>query len=114
MNRELAVQNDNKTDSEIQWAVPAIDILERSGDLRLVMDMPGVAVDALKVSLEEGRLQVAGTRTDHPDRGYRRSFRLPESVDADAIEAAVDQGVLTVTLPALASSRPRAIPVQVR
>jgi len=43
---------------------------------------------------------------------FRRSFRLPQTVDAENIEAHLENGILTVVLPKAATAKPRTIEVK--
>lgn len=104
--------------------VPPCDILEDGDSLRLVMEVPGVAPEDVRLSLEHNRLSIRGekryqaeTQSDRVHRyersygAFERYFTLPATVDGERIEARVDQGILTVRLPKLERARPREIPV---
>ena len=95
-----------------QWVVPAVDVLEREGDHQLLVDLPGVASDGLRLTVGRGVLDLAAQRADQPERGFRRRIRLPETVDADAVDAQLRDGVLTLTLPQAANHRARSIQVR--
>ncbi|KAJ1389166.1 HSP20-like chaperone [Sesbania bispinosa] len=76
-------------------------------------DLPGVKKEEVKVEIEEGKvLQISGQRTrekeDKTDTWHRverssgsflRRFRLPENAKVDQVKAAIENGVLTVTVP---------------
>ncbi|XP_078172549.1 17.4 kDa class I heat shock protein-like [Carex rostrata] len=76
-------------------------------------DLPGIKKEEIKVEVEEGNvLQISGERcreneekTDmwhHVERSsgkFLRRFRLPENAKMDQIKAAMENGVLTVTVP---------------
>ncbi|XP_043691735.1 18.1 kDa class I heat shock protein-like [Telopea speciosissima] len=76
-------------------------------------DLPGIKKEEVKVEVEEGRvLQISGDRSkeheeksDHWHRVERssgkflRRFRLPENAKIDQVKAAMENGVLTVTVP---------------
>ncbi|XP_043691737.1 18.1 kDa class I heat shock protein-like [Telopea speciosissima] len=76
-------------------------------------DLPGIKKEEVKVEVEEGRvLQISGERSkeqeeksDHWHRVERssgkflRRFRLPENAKIDQVKAAMENGVLTVTVP---------------
>ncbi|TVQ90623.1 MAG: Hsp20/alpha crystallin family protein [Deltaproteobacteria bacterium] len=91
---------------------PPVDIHEDDKGFTLDVEIPGLSPDEVTVDVEKGVLTIRGERKlrKEEDRdGYRRveryygsfsrSFALPETVDADAIEAKADQGVLSLRLP---------------
>ncbi len=105
--------------------VPACDIFEDADGVKLVMEVPGVNPDDLKIQLENNMLtirgekrQVAEEKADRVHRyersygSFERTFSLPSTVDADRIEADISDGVLTVMLPKAEKARPRQIAVK--
>ncbi|PON80930.1 Small heat shock protein HSP [Trema orientale] len=76
-------------------------------------DVPGLKKEEVKVEVEEGRvLQISGERNvekeDKNDTWHRverssgiflRRFRLPDDAKVDQVKAAMENGVLTVTVP---------------
>lgn len=103
---------------------PPVDIYENADELLLVVDMPGVAQDGVAVNLEKRELIIEGKRAravgegsplvvESEDLDYRRSFVLPQSIDADKIAAELKQGVLRVRVPKAIAAKPRQIQVKV-
>lgn len=102
-----------------------LDLFETEGSFVLRADVPGIERDNLDVTLEDGRLTVAGSRTLPEDaqsrsflseRGttdFRRSFDLPSPVDADGVAASLTNGVLEVTVPKVPEPEPRRINIAV-
>jgi HSP20 family protein len=89
---------------------PAVDVREQEGKVVLTADLPGVDPEAVKLTVEDGVLVLAGTR---PERGdFERRFALSKDVDPAKIEAAYAHGVLTVTLPKRAEAQPRTIQIK--
>jgi len=93
---------------------PAVDVFENENELLVVADLPGVAQDRMSIHFEKGRLTIEGKRSapapDVPD--FRRTFLVPQGIDAEHIGAEVSQGVLSVHLPKHASVKPRRIEVK--
>lgn len=104
--------------------VPACDVFENREALKIVMEIPGVSAEDLKLSIENHQLTIRGEkrqaaeeqteRVHRYERSYgsfERVFTLPATVDSERIEARVEHGVLTVQLPKVERARPREIPV---
>lgn len=92
---------------------PPVDIFENDDALYLVSDMPGVAREDLEVRCERRALTIEGLRRIGEETfTYRRAFNLPDTVDASAISAKMENGVLHVTLPLSKHAKPRRIEVR--
>ncbi len=105
---------------------PAVDVREDSDAISVQAELPGLSPEDVNVKLENGVLTLSGEKHAQQQKAegdYRvverrygkflRSFTLPDSVDADKIDAAYSHGVLTVTLPKLAKAKPRSVEVKV-
>jgi HSP20 family protein len=91
---------------------PSLDVAETEGGYRVFIDMPGVAKDDVKITIDGRRVSVSaqtqretakndGERIIYRERSaanFSRSFTLPEEVDQDASQAKLDSGVLSLTL----------------
>lgn len=89
---------------------PAVDVVEENGEIRISAELPGVKPEDVKVSVEASVLSIEGQK---PQRGtFTKSFTLPTTVNAEAISAKYEHGVLTVTLPKAEQAKPRQIPVR--
>jgi HSP20 family protein len=102
-------------DSAATW--PPVDLVERNGGYELQAELPGLTEDQIEVKLANGMVTIKGEKSserveDEEDyhlreRSYgsfQRSFRVPENVDIDRIQAQFDKGVLKVTLPKSAAA----------
>jgi HSP20 family protein len=92
------------------------------------MDAPGLKSDSLDITVKNRELTVHAEygpvepegaeiqwRQGAPRTGnFDHRFRLPESIDAEKIQAAYNQGVLQVTVPKSEGTKPRQIAVEVR
>lgn len=97
---------------------PAVDLFENSAEFLIVADVPGVKEDAVDIEFDRGELRLvanraAGAGNDLPALQYRRSFRISDDVDQEKISAALDAGVLKITLPKAAELQPKKIQVKV-
>jgi HSP20 family molecular chaperone IbpA len=100
---------------------PPVDIYENEDKLLLVADMPGVSRDEMAIHFEKGQLTIEGTRRDtvdgnllaaeFPSYDYRRTFLVPQGIDAEKISAELDNGILKVHLPKASSLKPRRIQI---
>ena len=110
-------------DTKAVWA-PRLDFVEKDDTFITWADLPGVKMEDIDVRVQDGQLTIRGERkqsfneaTDNFHRMERaygsffRSFALPRSADPDGIEAAFEDGVLTVKIPKVVQSQPRQIKV---
>ena len=107
------------------WA-PAIDVLQRDGDLVVRVEPPGVEPDDVDITVQSNILTISGRITEEREEereGYlirerragffRRSLRLPQGVDESNITARFDNGVLEVFIEgAAAQAEPRRVQVE--
>jgi HSP20 family protein len=89
----------------------------------VTVDLPGVQVEALDISFQDGLLTIQGQRavSRDPDEQFhvlerryglfRRSITLPLHVQADAIKASTEDGVLQVLVPKVEEVKPKRIEV---
>lgn len=94
---------------------PRADVFENQHSLAVIIELPGVKRSELEVTIEHRSLTVSGLRflDDKRDVQLIRRFRLNEQIDTDAIEAVLEDGLLTLTLPKHVSAQPRSVPVAV-
>jgi HSP20 family molecular chaperone IbpA len=105
--------------SELQRAIPVVDVYENDDEILILADMPGVSAESLKIELDAGQLDIRGSQraasgndSAYVPFEYRRVFSLPETVDPDAVEADLSGGVLRITLGKSEAAKPRRIQVQ--
>lgn len=90
---------------------PAVDIYENDEGYLVFADLPGVASEGIDIRYEDGELRLQGARAER-EADFLRVFRIPEDVDAQAIDAALDKGVLELRLPKAKTVQPRKIVVR--
>ena len=105
------LNEDNASSATADWA-PSVDISEDEKAFTLLADIPGVDPKDIDISMEKGVLTITGERSsedvaegenfrrvERQSGQFYRRFTLPDSADADKIEAKSEHGVLTVTIP---------------
>ena len=106
------------------WA-PALDISERKDAYVVSVELPGVKPEDLDITMEDGLLTIQGERQFSQESteqqyhrverrygSFRRSITLPSQVQADAIEASFENGVLEVVVPKAEEAKPKKISVR--
>lgn len=106
--------------------VPPVDIYEDEQNLVLKLEIPGVREKDLDVSLENNMLTVKGERKFEKEEKeenfhrierrfgmFTRTFRLPNTVDAEKVAASYDQGILKLTLAKRAEAKPKQIKIDI-
>jgi len=108
-----------------RW-VPAMDLLETADHFVLRADLPGLRQEDVAIELEDNVLTVSGERkAEHEERqegyyrverafgGFSRSLTLPKGIDASAVTAEFDNGVLEVRIPKPEERKPQKISIGV-
>ncbi|GAA4305496.1 hypothetical protein GCM10023183_19750 [Nibribacter koreensis] len=104
--------NEAVTSRKAQGFTPQVDLWETKEAYEVELALPGVNKEDIHVEFQEGILTVSGERKQREaapeQKFYRvesnygkftRSFQLPEQVDASAIDAQFENGVLHVSVP---------------
>jgi HSP20 family protein len=108
-----------------RW-IPAMDLVVTDEDYVLRADLPGLSENDVNIELDENVLTISGERKtereEHKEGYYRverasgsfsRSLTLPEGVDAEAIRASFENGVLEVHVPKPEQRKPRKVAITV-
>lgn len=125
--QELQVQKKREQENREETTIPArtflpmADIYETQDALTVILEMPGVEKNNVDVRVEDGVLHVEGKLDLSKYRGlqplyieynvghYARSFQLSSKIDQNKIEAALKDGVLSLTLPKVEEAKARTI-----
>jgi HSP20 family protein len=113
-------------ESNLTSWVPAVDIFETEHDLVVKADLPDIDPKDLDIRVENNILNIRGERkfesTVSQDKylrveraygSFSRSFSLANTVNAEAIKADYQNGVLTLTVPKREEAKPKQIKVNV-
>ena len=122
--RPVRLSNSDTGPGAQAWA-PPVDISERKDAYLVAVELPGVGIEDLEITFQDGLLTIQGER--HPAHdpatekvhraegrygAFRRSITLPSHVMADAIEATAHNGVLQILVPKATEARAKHIPVR--
>jgi HSP20 family protein len=107
------------------WA-PAVDIYETEHELVVKADLPDIDPKDLDIRVENNILTIRGERkfekqvnedkylrVERSYGSFARSFTLANTVNAEAIKADYQNGVLTLTIPKREEAKPKQIKVNV-
>jgi len=107
---------------EIPAVAPLVDIYENDDENLLHVDMPGVDKKDLTVNIDNGRLALGGVRKletsgatqweEFGDVEFQRTFSVPQTIDAEKIDAELKDGVLRLHLPKSEAAKPRQIEIK--
>ena len=108
-----------------RW-VPAMDLTEAEDHFVLKADLPGLNDDDVSIEVQDDTLTISGERrAEHVQREkgwhriersfgrFSRALALPDGINADAVTAEFDRGVLTVRIPKPEERQPRKISIGV-
>ncbi len=108
--------------------VPLVDVLETGRNVEIVLDLPGVAAEALRVVIKSGVVLIVGEKErSEPSKRVPASFHLVERdfgrfaravriqspIDANAARAWLSQGELRIVIPRVQERRGRPIDVAI-
>lgn len=106
-----------------RW-IPAMDLVEEDEHFVLRADLPGMGEDDVNVEVDGGVLSISGERKhersstnggyyrlERATGAFRRTLTLPADVDADAITATFEKGVLELRIPKPAQPEPHRVPI---
>ena len=104
-------------------SVMPMDVIRRKDEVELRFDLPGIDPESIEVTVDRGLLTVSAKRAEEYAEGenpYRRErvmgtftrrVSLSDTIDAEKIDAAYTNGVLSVRLPLLEKAQPRKVEI---
>ena len=107
--------------------VPDVEVSEDDKSYKITAELPGIDENEVNLTLRDGVLTLSGEKKAEREEkeeeyhfsersygSFRRSFRVPEDVDADKVGATFDKGVMVISLPKLptAKTKGRSIPIK--
>jgi len=106
---------------------PNADVLEDAQEVRIIVEVPGLAPEELSVAAQGNRVRIRGTKRAEPQPAGRPKFLcmerffgefekvipLPYAVNFKQASAALNDGLLVVRLPRVAAERRRFVEIQI-
>jgi len=105
-------------------SVPPMNVWEDTDAFHIEAELPGLTQDQMQISVtQRNQVTIQGERTVDESKGrwhrrergfgrFQRVVKLPAPVDADKVEAKLENGLLQVTLPKAEEAKPRRISVK--
>jgi HSP20 family protein len=108
---------------------PLVDISEDEKEYLIRVELPGVAKEHVRLTVENGTLRISGERRfekeekDDKKKYHRverfygsfvRSFTVPENADGSKVNATFTDGMLSVHLPKVEEAKPRTVEVKIK
>jgi HSP20 family protein len=112
----------NRNFSVTNTTLPAVNIKEDNDKFQVEVAAPGLKKEDFKIEVNHNMLSISSekreektegqeggsyTRREFSYQSFVRSFSLPESVDADKIEASYNDGVLVLNIPKKEEAKPK-------
>ena len=121
---DVSVSQHRHEEGMAGWHPPA-DVCESETEVRLFVEIAGMAPDSIDVKVEKNRLILRGERRrpHAPEQTYHqteilmgpfhRSFALQAEIDSEGVEANYNQGILEIVLPKKREQH-KVLPVKVK
>lgn len=99
---------------EMKFTMPSVNVVENPESFDLEIAAPGLSKEDFNINVEHNMLTISAEKSSKEEETkeennyvrrefnysmFKRSFQLPDTVDADKIEAGYDNGVLRLYLP---------------
>jgi len=104
---------------------PAVNIWEKDGVSVVTAELPGIDPERMDISVSGDTATIAGEalrenftqgetflRQERGIGNFKRSIQVPFQIDAQAVEARYDKGILMVTLPRIKEDLPKKIKIK--
>lgn len=101
---------------------PPINVFQQGHDFMAIVELPGVAKDALEIQAKDNTLRILGKKSvDYGDvsvhrrervaGAFDRTITLPVRIEAEGIKAEYRDGILVLFIPRAESDKPRTIKI---
>lgn len=104
---------------------PAVNIWEKEGSAVITAELPGIDAEKLDIAVSGDTVTISGAALQEAlaedkiylrqERGigsFKRNIQLPFQIDAQAVEARYEKGILAIVLPRVKEDLPKKIKIQ--
>ena len=112
-----------------QFSQPSVNVTETDQAFKLALAAPGFEKQNFELNVENGQLVITAKREEKTEEAstekvrflrrefryesFKRSFKLPNTVNQDLISAVYDNGILNIEIPKKEEAKPIAKSIQV-
>ena len=127
MNSIFKTMSEEEEEPSVYSFDPAIDIQENADNFELTAELPGIDKKDVNISINDDVLTISGEKKNEVKKEdtqcyrserifgkFERSFRLPDEVDQDKIEANYENGILHLQIPKTEESKPKEREIKIK
>jgi len=125
MDRIFGELNRGSAEKSISGVFPAINLTENTDNYYVRTELPGVQSQDLDIQATVNSLAISGERKipeveanakyhrrEREAGKFSRMIGLPDNINMDAVEAALENGILTIVIPKKEAAKPRQITIK--
>jgi HSP20 family protein len=101
-----------KTNYRATTEHPAVNIVRKESAYTIDLALPGLTKEQIRIDVADNQLTVSAQQTPAPDQAkfvrkefdytnFKRTFRLHQNANTEAMTASFENGILTITIPDL-------------
>ncbi|MGC1933197.1 MAG: archaeal heat shock protein Hsp20 [Candidatus Nitrosopolaris sp.] len=88
---------------------PLVDVTTTDKEVKVVVEMPGLSKDKIRVNVHDGTLEV---KSEDPQRKYHRTIEIPPETDIETAKSAYNNGILEITFKKKEQTKGKTIKVE--
>jgi HSP20 family protein len=92
---------------------PLVDVSSTGKEIKVVVEMPGVKKENIKINAYDGTLEVMTDPTEGTARRYHETIELPDEADITTAKSKYNNGILEITLSKKDQSKPKGKEIKV-
>jgi HSP20 family protein len=127
LRREMNGLFENAGRASGSTTYPLVNVYDDSENIVVTAELPGMSKEKVNISFADGTLSIAGklepmlnvknmsvVRQERTVGEFEKIVRIPTKVQADKINAAFSNGILTIRMPKAEEVKPKTITIEAR